>query len=96
MERPPLTKQELAKRVASRLDKALALNEVIEIIETIVDEIRQANELDRNVIIRGFGIFKVIAIDQKVGRVVRTGERVLIPPHRKVKFKPYYKLSKIL
>ena len=79
-----MNKSDLVKRVASRT----GLGEVGTkyTLETIMEEMSDAFERGEGLELRGFGTFKVVHVQPKVGRNPRTGETVQIPAGRKVKF----------
>jgi len=59
-------------------------------IETITDEVKSQLAAGNEVIIKGFGSFKTITRKARNGRNPSTGETMLIPEKKVVKFKPYF------
>lgn len=59
-------------------------------IETITDEIKDQLAAGNEVIIKGFGSFKITTRKARNGRNPQTGETMLIPEKKVVKFKPYF------
>lgn len=59
-------------------------------IETITDEVKNELAAGGEVIIKGFGSFKIITRKARNGRNPSTGETILIPEKKVVKFKPYF------
>lgn len=59
-------------------------------IENITDEIKNELAAGGEVVIKGFGSFKTITRKERNGRNPSTGETMLIPEKKVVKFKPYF------
>ena len=85
-----MVKKDLVERVST--ETGLTASNVTVVLDAIVELIKNANQLGDDVILRGFGRFKVQTRLARKGRKVRTGEVVEIPERQVVKFKPYYKL----
>jgi nucleoid DNA-binding protein len=75
-------------------DIAVSLSEIIGskreadgIVNKIFNEISDALKNGSKVVITGFGTFNVFDTKVKKGRNPKTGEKILIPPIRKIKFK---------
>ena len=58
--------------------------------------IQQGLLRDSNVHLNGLGIFKLHAVAERPGRNIQTGERITIPAHRKVLFKPEKHLRELI
>lgn len=69
--------------VANDLSLSLTKNVIKSITETIIEQLKNGEEVSMS----GFGTFKVIERLQRKGRNPKTGEEVIIPPSRTVKFK---------
>jgi nucleoid DNA-binding protein len=59
---------------------------ISQIVENLLEEIQRSLELTEEVKISGFGTFIPAYSKPREGRNLRTGERVSIPPFRKVLF----------
>ncbi len=57
-------------------------------IETVFDSMKRAMEQGERIELRGFGVFNVRPRKTGIGRNPRTGEEVIIPPGKAVRFKP--------
>lgn len=62
------------------------------IINTFLDELVKEIKKGNQVSIRGFGTFSVQTFKEKKGRNVRTGDPVIIPEYKKIKFKQSKKI----
>lgn len=56
-------------------------------VTKIFDEMGKALKEGNKVVVQGFGSFHVVMRKSKPARNPRTGEPVMIPPRRRVKFK---------
>jgi len=65
----------------SKKDATSAVESAIKVIET-------AMKKGNDVVIPGFGSWKVVKVKARKGRNVQSGEEVKIPAHKKVKFTP--------
>ncbi len=57
-------------------------------VDMVLEAIRDALENGERVEFRGFGVFSVKERKRGVGRNLKTGESVQIPPGKTIKFKP--------
>ena len=78
----------------NRLDIIRAVSKVLstkgeatKAVETTFDTIRQALNSNEKVVISNFGTFRVKARQARQGRNPKTGESVLVPPRRGIRFK---------
>lgn len=65
---------------------------IIELITIINEGIRK----DGIVKIKGFGTFKIILVKERESVHINTGERIVIPPHHKLSFKPEEELKELI
>lgn len=84
MKQKKVNKQEFIERIAenakiSKTDASLVLNSITNVIE-------EAMLNDEDIVIPGFGAFKVQHVKSKMGRNIHTGESVVIPEKKKIKF----------
>lgn len=79
-----MTKLEIARELAERKDMPLA--DAIKAVDGVVDIMKDAFKNGRNVYLRGLGSFVIKERKEKRGRNPRTGEVIIIPAHKEVKF----------
>lgn len=80
----------LAEQVA--IEPAKSENFIKVLVELINEGIRR----DGIVKIKGFGTFKIVLIKERESVHVNTGERITIPPHHKLSFKPDDELKDLI
>ena len=87
-----ITKRELAIKITDQLGiKGLELTQqdVLEVVQTLIDEITEALAQGDTVVMRNFGAFQVREMKAKIGRNPKNpGKDVAIPARAAVKFKP--------
>ena len=88
-----MTKKELAIRIAEKKDVSQA--KAAEMIDSVVETIRETLEAGSEVTIRGFGAFKPVQSAARSGRNLRTKERVVIPSKVRIKFKSYMEETEV-
>jgi len=79
---------QLSEKVATVTKKTKGMAK--DYIENITDEIKNELAAGGEVVIKGFGSFKTITRKARNGRNPSTGETMLIPEKKVVKFKPYF------
>jgi DNA-binding protein HU-beta len=57
-------------------------------VETVFETMKRAMERGERIELRGFGVFNIRPRKTGIGRNPRTGEEVVIPPGKAVRFKP--------
>ena len=77
----------------SSLAKKKALGFIDLMIDTITEELRKK---DGKITLVGFGTFKTITRKRKKGRNPRTGEEIVIPKTKSVKFLPGKKFKELV
>lgn len=77
----------------SDMTKTKTLKFVDLMIETIADELKKK---DGKLTLVGFGTFRTITKKRKKGRNPRTGEEIVIPKRKSVKFLPGKKLKELV
>lgn len=78
---------------SSDMTKTKALKFVDLMIDTIADELKRK---DGKLTLVGFGTFRSITKKRKKGRNPRTGEEIIIPKRKSVKFLPGKKLKELV
>lgn len=79
-----MTKLEIARELAERKDMPLA--DAIKAVDGVIDIMKDAFKNGRNVYLRGLCSFIIKERKEKTGRNPRTGEVIIIPAHKEVKF----------
>lgn len=79
-----MTKLEIARELAERKDMPLA--DAIKAVDGVIDIMKDAFKNGRNVYLCGLGSFVIKERKEKTGRNPRTGEVIIIPAHKEVKF----------
>ncbi len=57
-------------------------------LSSVLAQMSNAMENGEKVTLSGFGTFRVVERAEQKGRNPQTGESIVIPPHKVVKFKP--------
>lgn len=79
-----MNKADIAKEVSNLLSSKKEASAVVDMIFNVISErLRRGNK----VVITGFGSFKTIITEPKNGRNPKTGERLMVAPMRKIRFK---------
>lgn len=79
-----MTKLEISRELAERKDMPLA--DAIKAVDGVIDIMKDAFKNGRNVYLRGLGSFVIKERKEKTGRNPRTGDVIIIPAHKEVKF----------
>jgi nucleoid DNA-binding protein len=87
-----MTKRDIVKKIAEAVD--VPLMKVAEIVQMLFDEITEILVEEGVIELRNFGVFKVKKRKPRTGRNPRTGESVMVPASRTVKFKPGREMMK--
>ena len=77
-------------------EKTETKKQAAEIVDAIVDSMRNSLKKQEDVALSGFGTFKVKQTKARQGRNPKTGETIQIPAKRKVAFKASKDLKAIL
>lgn len=80
-----MTKAEIAKIVHERV--GLSKKESAQIVDSVLDTVRQSLEKGEDVKISGFGHFMVRSKRARRGRNPKTGEEITITPRKVVTFR---------
>jgi nucleoid DNA-binding protein len=90
-----MNKNELAVQMVK--DSSITKNDAIQVIDGFVNIITEEMlSKDGKVTLVGFGTFKTLEKKQKKGRNPRTGEEIIIPRKRVVKFIPGKELKELV
>jgi len=87
-----ITKRELAIKITDRLGATgnkITQQEVLEVIQTLIEEVTESLAKGDTVVMRNFGAFQVREMKAKIGRNPKNPAKdVPIPARAAVKFKP--------
>ena len=87
-----ITKRELAINITNKLGAKgieLTQQDVLEVVQTLIDEVTDSLAKGESVVMRNFGSFQVREMKAKIGRNPKNpGKDVPIPARAVVKFKP--------
>lgn len=84
--RSPMIKYDIVNQVVNRT--GLSKTRAAMAIETVFDAMKRSLAEGERIELRGFGVFNVRPRKTGIGRNPRTGEEVVIPPGKVVRFKP--------
>ena len=82
-----MTKADIAKELYERNYKWLSRNQATDMVELLIDTLKENLAEGKMIKIAGFGTFTVRKKGERIGRNPRTREEVLIPPRKVVTFK---------
>lgn len=85
-----MTKKDIAIRTAQKTGVTQSL--VRKVADGVFNEMMEALVRGEGIELRNFGVFTIKSRKARIGRNPRTGEKVSIPPKKKV----YFKMGKIL
>lgn len=89
-----ITFRELIESIAEETDNSKQFTH--DFLKDFVDVINDGLEQDRKVSIAGFGKFKLRRMDEREGYNPQSGEKITIPEHNKIVFKPYKDLRELV
>lgn len=90
-----MNKNELAVQMVK--DSSITKNDAIKVIDGFVNILtEELMNKDGKVTLVGFGTFKILEKKQKKGRNPRTGEEIIIPRKKVVKFVPGKELKELV
>lgn len=79
-----MTKNDLTDKISKMLPSK---KEAVIVVNEIFKQMQIALKDGQKVVITGFGSFNLITTKTKKGRNPKTGETIILPPKRKIKFK---------
>jgi len=90
-----MNKNELALQMVK--DSSITKSDALIVIDTMIDVMtKELQKNDGKITLVGFGTLKTINKKKKKGRNPRTGEEIVIPKKKAVKFVPGKKLKEII
>jgi len=79
-----MTKNDLVEKISNILPSKKDANTIV---NALFDEIVSSIRNGEKVVITGFGSFNLVTTETKKGRNPKTGEPLMIPPKKKIRFK---------
>ena len=87
-----MTKKELTKRIAEEVGLSVAA--ATEIAQRVLDGLPDTLATEGRIELRNFGVFEVMKRKARKARNPRSGETILVPARRMVRFKPGLEMAK--
>ena len=91
-----MTKADIAKELYERNHKWLSRNEASDMVELLVDTLKEHLAEGETIKIAGFGTFTVRKKGERMGRNPRTREEIPIPRRKVVTFKASNQLKAVV
>ncbi len=88
-----MVKHDIVTQVVNRTGLSKTKAEMA--VETVFETMKRAMERAERIELRGFGVFNTRPRKTGIGRNPRTGEEVVIPPGKAVRFKPGKELQSL-
>jgi DNA-binding protein HU-beta len=88
-----MVKHDIVTQVVNRTGLSKTKAEMA--VETVFETMKRAMERGERIELRGFGVFNTRPRKTGIGRNPRTGEEVVIPPGKAVRFKPGKELQSL-
>jgi len=88
-----MIKQDIIDAVVNRTGLSQTKAEIA--VETVLETMKRSMERGERIELRGFGVFSIRPRKTGIGRNPRTGEEVVIPPGKAIRFKPGKNLRSI-
>lgn len=79
-----MTKRKLIEIVAKKAHLTKKITS--EVISSFLEEVSKSLAKGEKVILSGFGTFKLTNVKPKKGRIIKTGQEIIIPAHRSARF----------
>jgi DNA-binding protein HU-beta len=89
-----MKKNELTKELA--VSESLHLSTATKAIDGALRIIKETIAKGDSLILRGFGVLMPVDLAPKTARNINTGETVIIPAHKGVKFRPSQEFKELL
>ena len=88
-----MVKHDIVNEVVNRTGLSKTKAEIA--VETVFETMKRSMERGERIELRGFGVFNIRPRKTGIGRNPRTGQEVIIPPGKAVRFKPGKELQSI-
>ncbi|MCH5234504.1 MAG: integration host factor subunit beta [Muribaculaceae bacterium] len=89
-----MKKNDLVKELA--VSEKLTLTTATKAVDGVIRVIKETLAKGEDITLRGFGTLSVVDCAEKTARNISTGQPVIIPAHKSVKFKPSKELKESL
>ena len=89
-----MTKNNLVKELA--VSEKLTLTTATKAVDGVIRIIKESLAKGEDITIRGFGTLAVVNLAEKTARNLTTGEPIIVPAHKAVKFKVSKDLKDVL
>lgn len=89
-----MTKAEIALRISK--ETGLEKTQVLPVIESLMDAVKESLGRGENVYLRGFGTFAIKRRAQKVARNISKNTTLIVPEHNIPAFKPAPKFFEVV
>lgn len=89
-----MTKNDLVKELA--VSEKLTLTTATKAVDGVIRVIKETLAKGEDVTLRGFGTLAVVDCAEKTARNLTTGEPIIVPAHKAVKFKTSKELKEAL
>jgi nucleoid DNA-binding protein len=89
-----MKKNEIIKHVSNM--SGLNKNNTKKVIKSLIKVIQFSLKHEKTISLSGLGSFKVKSCKAKKGRIIKTGEKIIIPAGKKISFKPTKTLKKCI
>ncbi len=81
-----MVKRDIVNEVVNRTGLSKTKAEIA--VEAVFETMKRSMERGERIELRGFGVFNIRPRKTGIGRNPRTGQEVIIPPGKAVRFKP--------
>ncbi len=88
-----MVKRDIVNEVVNRTGLSKTKAEIA--VEAVFETMKRSMEQGERIELRGFGVFNIRPRKTGIGRNPRTGQEVIIPPAKVVRFKPGKHLKSI-
>ncbi len=88
-----MIKQDIVSEVVNRTGLSKTKAKIA--VEAVFETMKRSMEQGQRIELRGFGVFNIRPRRTGIGRNPRTGEEVIIPPGKAIRFKPGKDLQSI-
>lgn len=89
-----MTKNDLIRELA--VSEKLTLTTATKAVDGAIRIIKENISKGEDLFIRGFGSLAVVNCAEKTARNISTGQPIVVPAHKSVKFKPSKELKELL
>lgn len=80
-----MNKEDLINQIAEKM--GITKRQAINFLDVMIDILKESLLEEKKIMLRGLGTFQIIELRERRGRNPRTGEEVIIPGRKRIKFK---------